>query len=66
MGDKQKSTGMVAELTAMFWNAVKETPRQMAAPYVAAFREIVKLATPAPPGNTHPSAQDQAHHSHPQ
>ncbi len=66
MSDKQRLSDIAAEVATMFWNAVKETPRQMVAPYLAAFREIVKLAIPAPPGNAHQSTQDQAHHPHPQ
>jgi hypothetical protein len=32
----------VNEAAAVIWQAAKETPRQMVAPYVAAWRELVK------------------------
>jgi hypothetical protein len=40
---------IVSEVASVFWSAMKETPRQMVAPYVAAWRELVKNATPARP-----------------
>jgi hypothetical protein len=50
--------GIVSEVASVFWNAIKETPRQMVAPYVAAWRELVKNATPARPrDDERPQAQ---------
>jgi hypothetical protein len=37
---------VVAEVTAVFLKALKDTPRQMVAPYLAAWKELVKNATP--------------------
>jgi hypothetical protein len=37
----------VNEAAAVIWQAAKETPRQMVAPYVAAWRELVKNIEPS-------------------
>jgi hypothetical protein len=37
---------VIAEVTTVFLKALKDTPRQMVAPYVAAWKELVKNATP--------------------
>jgi hypothetical protein len=37
------------EFATVFWNAVKETPGQMFAPYIAAWKAVVKNSTPARP-----------------
>jgi len=40
---------LTKEIATVFWNAVKETPGQMFAPYVAAWKAVVRNSTPARP-----------------
>jgi hypothetical protein len=45
VSDNNRS-GLAAELAAIFWAAAKETPGQMAAPWVAFWREVLKWGDP--------------------
>jgi len=45
MSAKNRST-LAADLAASFWMGVKEAPGQMAAPFVAFWREVLKWGDP--------------------
>ena len=54
-------SAFAADMATTFWNAMKETPGQMAAPFVAAWRETVKLATPEEPNRKKLNGQASRH-----
>ena len=39
-------SALLSELAGIFWAAMKETPGQMAAPFVAFWREVLKWGDP--------------------
>jgi hypothetical protein len=52
---------IITEVASVFLKALKETPRQMVAPYIAAWKELVKNATPPERRNQRPNHNQRFH-----